>query len=91
VVNLTARDRVWIYALTRSVRKGKPSKPAEIAEMADVSERTARECMFVMADTGWLRRRTKSDGKVEYVCPDHVEFDNKEWEERGMVSDATRG
>jgi len=90
MANQTARDRVWIYALSRTVRKGKPSKPAKIAEMADVSERTARECLFVISNAGWLRRRTKSDGKVEYVCPDHVEFDEELWNEQGIASDASR-
>lgn len=78
--NQTARDRVWIYALTRAVRKGKPAKPAQIAEMADVSERTARECLYVIASAGWLRRRTKSDGKVEYVCPEYIVVDDEAWD-----------
>jgi DNA-binding FadR family transcriptional regulator len=91
MVNQTARDRVWIYALSRSVRNGKPSKPTDIANMADVSERTARECLFVMSNAGWLRRRTKSDGQVEYVSPDWLIFDEEQWEGRGLSSDATRG
>ena len=71
----TARDRVWKFALSRAVRNRKPVKPAEIAEIANVSERMARDCLLVMADSGWLHRRTKTDGRVEYICAPGVFVD----------------
>lgn len=63
----TARDRCWTYALNLAVKKGKTVKPADIAEYAGVSERTARKVLLVMSDAGWLARRTKPDGRVEYI------------------------
>jgi len=47
--------------------------------MADVSERTARECLYTISEAGWLRRRTKPDGKVEYVCPEYINLDETAW------------
>lgn len=67
MVDPTARDRVWKFALAKAVRNDEPVRPPEIAEIADVSERMARDCLLVISDAGWLERRTRRSGRVEYV------------------------
>ena len=79
-MNETTRDRIWKYALASTVRGGDRVTPSDIAKMADVAERTARETLVVIAETGWISRNTRSDGSVFYECPDWVEFDNGEWD-----------
>jgi predicted transcriptional regulator len=77
----TARDRVWTYALTVAVQKGKQASPGQIAEMADVSERVARSCLFNISEAGFLERIKNPGGKVYYERPNWVEIDEKYLEE----------
>jgi len=65
----TNRDQAWMAALTITLRKGEAAKPSDIADLADVSERMARQCLLVMSQAGWLDRRAKPDGTVQYVPP----------------------
>lgn len=61
-------------ALTIAYRKREPVKPEHIAELASVSERMARQCLLIMSDAGWLDRRAKRDGSVQYVPPSDEEW-----------------
>jgi DNA-binding GntR family transcriptional regulator len=79
-MNETTRDRIWKYALASTIRSGDRVTPSDIAEMADVAERTARETLVVIAETGWISRETRQDGSVFYEGSDLVDFDNEEWE-----------
>lgn len=67
------RDRVWKYALAKTYKGDGAAKPAEIAEIADVSERTARETLTVISETGWLERDVLEDGSVRFLPSDNVE------------------
>lgn len=75
MVDPTSRDRVWKFALAMAYRNNKPVRPKKIAEVASVSERMARDCLLVISDAGWLERRTKKDGRVEYVASREVTVD----------------
>lgn len=81
-MNEKTRDRIWKYALSRTIRNDSRVAPSDIAEMADVSERTARETLVVIAETGWVTRKTKQDGSVFYECPDWVDVDHDMWEKQ---------
>ena len=78
-MNEKTRDRIWKYALASTIRSDNRVTPSDIAEMADVAERTARETLVVIAETGWITRKTKQDGSVFYECPDWVEFNGEMW------------
>lgn len=71
-----SRDRVWKYALAGAIRNGNAVKPQQIAEAADVSERTARECLNVIADAGWLKRDLLPDGSVRFLEVSQVEWND---------------
>lgn len=73
----TSRDSVWNAALVKTVKQGKAVTPAEIADMADVCEQTARDCLLVMSDDYWLQRRTKPDGRVQYISDPGLEYDHE--------------
>lgn len=69
-----ARDRVWKFALAGAIKNESAIKPEKIAELAGVSERTARECLNVIAATGWLKRDLEPDGSVRFVRGEDVEW-----------------
>lgn len=74
MVEERTRDRVWKYALAGAIRNGKPVKPEKIAEIADVSERTARETLNVIAESGWLEREVLADGTVRFTAPAEIDY-----------------
>lgn len=63
------RDRVWKFALQKGLRTGEPVTVDYIVEASGVSERTARECLNVIAECGWLNRTLAADGSVRFVAP----------------------
>lgn len=77
----TARDRVWKYALTVAIKKGKRANPSQIAEMAGVSERMTRTALVNISNTGFLKRNTNPGGKVYYTCPDWLEINQERLED----------
>jgi hypothetical protein len=72
--NQTSRDRVWTYTLKIAIRDNSTVTPSRISEITGVSERVCRETMYVMFESDWLERRTRSDGSVYYVRPPWIEF-----------------
>lgn len=69
------RDAVWDAALMKTVKMGEKTTPAEVAELADVSERTVRDVLNVMADSGWLRRKVLNDSTVQYWHPPEITWE----------------
>lgn len=68
MAEIRTRDAVWNVALTLTYRKGESAKPGKVADMANVSESTARDCLNVMARTGWLERDTETaSGRVRFL------------------------
>lgn len=81
-MNEKKRDRVWKFALASTLRSENRVTPADIAEMAEVSERTAREALVVIAETGWISRQTQEDGTVIYEAVEWVDHDDEKWEDQ---------
>jgi MarR-like DNA-binding transcriptional regulator SgrR of sgrS sRNA len=61
----TTRDRLWMFAMKRTHRDDGTITADELASMADCAERTAREALKTMSNTGILRQETV-DGRVRY-------------------------
>jgi DNA-binding GntR family transcriptional regulator len=67
------RDKVWMVALTKTIRVGEWVRPGEIATETGVSERTVREVLNVMSDNGWLQRAVDDDSRVKFRSPEGIE------------------
>ena len=70
------RDRVWSISLKETIKRGNPIEPAEIAEYAKCSEKTARDVLNVMSESGWLIREQEIGGKVRFLSPDDIKVDS---------------
>lgn len=71
MVQFTARDRIWIVALSNLLGQGEPVTPAHLSEKADCSERTARDVLKTMSENGLVQEDRIPDGRVRYV-PDGI-------------------
>lgn len=73
MADVTTRDDIWRTALNRCVRGGETVVPEDIANDTGASERTVRDCLLVMAQSGWLDRTPTPSGTVRYKKPVNIE------------------
>jgi DNA-binding GntR family transcriptional regulator len=74
MVNPRTRDKIWKYSLDRAIRDGEPVTPGEIPQLLDISERTVREVLNVIAESGWLDREVQQDVTVQFVTPPEFNY-----------------
>jgi MarR-like DNA-binding transcriptional regulator SgrR of sgrS sRNA len=68
----TTRDEIWMRALDRTVKGEERVTPAEVAESVEASERTVRECLLSMYESGYLDRHSSPSGEVRYSSPEFL-------------------
>jgi DNA-binding GntR family transcriptional regulator len=74
----TLRDEVWIFVLSKAVKRGNAVTPAEIAESTGASERMVRQCLLSIMNTQLIERRTNRHGEVQYVPSAQIEWTPKQ-------------
>jgi predicted DNA-binding transcriptional regulator len=66
----TTRDKIWDRTLDLTVRGEETVTPEEVAGEIEASERTVRECLLSMYESGYLDRHTTPSGTVRYIASD---------------------
>lgn len=64
---IRTRDKIWTWALTRTVLKGDAITQEEGVDRTGASERTVRETLTAMSESPFLERKQELDGSVRYV------------------------